>query len=274
MKKYLTKSLHLLWVVFLLSSCAQPLLKLSPVADKFIWNDGKQVVKQETDSLKVVTSFDGELGDYLVFDTEVFNRTKRSITFNPTDFTGVMLNQQQDTIRLRNLNDAPAYYLAADPDQKLLETDLAMRKAEARLKRARVIGALLLVANVAADVATASSTKNKSDREWFRERNFFANNYNLIGASQAVSNINYQESMGRLMHEKGNWQAETMRRTTLLPGESLRGFIYIQKYKGATFLRLDYQSELSPKPVSFLFRQELLYPNRNANHNNTQPVSN
>jgi hypothetical protein len=261
MKTYTNQSVAALLILILMGGCAQPVFKLSPVAEQYIWNEGRQVVKQEQDSLKIVTSFDGEMGEYLVFDTEIFNRTSQNMDFNPTDFVGVMLNKNQDTIRLAQYNNTPAYYFAIDPDQKIRENEIAMRRAEARLKRARVIHALLLVANVVGDVASATSNRPKSVNEWTRERNLFATNYDVIAASNGISHINYQTTMGRLSHERGNWEVETLRRTTLRPGESLRGFIYIHKLKQAAYLRLTYRGAHNANPIQFLFRQEAFRPN-------------
>lgn len=247
--------IYLMLLVGLLSACAQPILKLHPIAEESIWADGRQVVKQQKDGLKIVTAFDGEFAEYLTFDTEIFNQTDQPMLVSPSDFVGVMLDKNQDTLQHEDFPAFPYVYLAADPDQKIKETEIALKKAEARHKRAQVFNAVLLVLNVVGDVSSATSRKPKTESQWRNERNFYGGNYQAIAVSQAVSNANYVNSMNRLSHERGNWQTETFRKTTLHPGDSMRGYIYVPKNKKAAFLRLSYRDEKG-NLLDFLFEQE------------------
>ncbi len=231
----------------------EPLYQLHPTANEYVLNEGRKVVKQAKDGVKIVTAFDGEFQNYLVFDTEFFNQTDKSLEVNPANFVAYPLDKQRDS--LRNERN-PAYalaYGAADPDQKIVEAEQDMRRAEKRHKFATVLTAVLLVANVVSDVSSSNRSRNAG--EWTRNRIVHDNNYQLLAVKQLVDNVMYLNRMNRLDYERGNWHQEPFRKQTLLPGTSIRGRIYVPKHQQAAFWLLSYP--LDNDTISFEFEQEL-----------------
>ena len=232
-----------------LAGCMEPLYQLHPTANEYILNEGRKVVKQAKGGVKIVTAFDGEFQNYLVFDTEFFNQTDKSLEVNPANFVAYPLDKQRDSLRNERNPTYALAYGAADPDQKIVEAEQDMRRAEKRHKFATVLTAVLLVANVVSDVS--SSGKSRNAGEWTRNRIVHDNNYQLLAVKQSVDNAMYLNRMNRLDYERGNWHQEPFRKQALLPGTSIRGRIYVPKHQQATFWLLSYP--LDNGTISFEF---------------------
>ncbi|MFN8352940.1 MAG: hypothetical protein U0Y10_00715 [Spirosomataceae bacterium] len=234
-----------------LLSCAEPLYQLNPTANEYIYNEGRKVVKQAKDDIKIVTSFDGEFERYLVFDTELFNQTDHAIEVKPSDFVAFPLDKNRDTLRNERFPDYPLVYSAADPDQKIIETEENLRKAKRQHTFATVLNVVLLVANAASDVS--SSNKARSSGDWMRNRITHDTNYQLLAVKQSVDDATYVHRMERLQYERGNWEAEPFRKQTLSPGTSIRGRIYVPKKREAAYWLFNYP--LANGAISFEFEQ-------------------
>lgn len=245
------KSILFLLLAIGFVSCSEPLYQLSPTANEYIWNEGRKVVKQSKDDIKIVTSFDGEFERYLVFDTELFNQSEQAIVVNPADFVAFPLDKNHDTLRNERVPDYPLVYSAADPDQKIVETEENLRKAKRRHTFATVLNVVLLVANAASDVS--SSNKARSSGDWMRNRITHDTNYQLLAAKQSVDDATYVHRLERLHYERGNWEAEPFRKQTLPPGTSIRGRIYIPKKREAAYWLFNYP--LANGAISFEFEQ-------------------
>ena len=234
-----------------LSSCAtQSNLSLKPMTAESRWIDGHEVVKAEQDSLKIVTSFDGLFDKYYSFDTEIFNLSNRDITISPENFNALMLDANKDTLFIEN-HVVPIYY-GLDPEAKAQNAAEEMANA----KRRHTISSILNVALVIGAVALAASTRSGRGDIGLHSANTVNTIVQLGYVKQAIDDNSYINRINKLSYEKGNWQAEPFKKTTLIPHSSLRGRVYIYAVQNASFLKLSYPTTAGQ--IEFMFEQQVL----------------
>lgn len=265
MKPYL----YLLAAACLLASCApETVLRLRPVADETRFTDGLEAVKSETGGVKIVTAFEsvyhtregGQNRDYFIFNTELFNLTDHDLDVRPNDFRAVVLDaDQQNLFSPRPQPDGTQRaltYLALDPDQQLLETEVRMKREEARLKANKVFNTVLFVALAAAAVSTSNPTNSRSYGEYWRKSVTLDAGLQAWAIKRVADRATFVNRMDRLSWEQNNWRQETFRRTTLAPGTSLRGRLLVPANREAAFVKLSYPT--AEQEISFLFRQQVV----------------
>lgn len=244
-----------------LSGCAPTLTttRLEPVSGAVTTIDGRPVTRAEANGVAVVASFEREELEYVVLDVEVKNNTDQPIDVNPTDFRFVALGPAQDTLTDPARPGAVSSRSAADPSYEAGRMSLKRKQEEQRLKRAKVINTILLVAAVASDVS--SSSKNQSYREFANNRNAHNFAYQAIGVKRAVDYGNFANRMQRYDYEEYRWRELALKTNTVAPGSSVRGFVYLPRVAGANFIGITY-SLPEQASVPLLFKQELVRQQR------------
>jgi len=258
--------LYLLAAACLLASCApKTALRLRPVADETRFTDGLEAVKSETGGVKIVTAFEsvyhtregGQKRDYLIFNTELFNLTDHDLEVRPNDFRAVVLNADQQSLFSQHPRpdgtQRALTYLALDPDRELLETEVRMKREEARLKANKVFNTVLFVALAAAAVSTSNPNNSRSYGEYWRKSVTLDAGLQAWAIKRVADRTRFANRMDRLSWEQNNWRQETFRRTTLAPGTSLRGRLLVPANQAATFVKLSYPTPSGD--VQFLFEQ-------------------
>lgn len=251
-----------LFSLLLLSGCAPSVHQLRPVSGDVAQFDGRPVTKSEQSGIVVVASFERLDMQYVALDIEVKNQTDRPIEVNPADFHYAALNENQDSLRNR-IN--PVYglvYSAADPQREARLVTVKQAQEEKRLRTARIINTVLLVAAVASDVASSTSARNTRDYgRWVNNRVAHNNMYQMVAMKRAIDHGTFANRMQRYEYETYRWKELALRRTTVPPGESVRGLVYLPLYKDAHYLKLGFPVPEN-EPVSILFRQEQVKPDR------------
>ena len=239
-----------------LSSCAPTVttLRLEPVSGDRTTIDGRSVTKAEHDGVAVVASFEREDLEYVALDIEVKNRTDYPIDVNPADFRFVALGAARDTLTDPANASRPLARTAANPAYESGRMGLKRKQEESRLKRAKVLNTVLLVAAVASDVSTSSN--NRSYREWASNRVSHNFAYQAIAAKRAIDYGTFANRMQRYDYEEYRWRELALKANTLAPGESVRGFVYLPKVQQASYVALNYTVP-EQASVPLLFRQEL-----------------
>lgn len=255
----------------LLAGCAPAsVIRLRPAAGESRFTEGLEAVRQEQDGLKIVTAFESvyatkERGlpvDYLIFDTEITNQTDADWAFRPSDFTAIALDAHQKPLPSRYLaTDGQPYerrYVALDPDQELTQTEVRMKQAEARLKANKVLNTVLFVALVAA--AADNSSRNQSYGEFARKAVALDAGVQAWAVKRVADRAAFANRMERYSWELENWRRETFRRTTLAPGQALRGRLLVRADREAGHVVLAYPTPSGE--IRFLFEQRLVRPQR------------
>ncbi len=231
----------LLFAALSLGGCAASktaYLQLTPVTGDVANIDGRMVTRGELDSVVVVASFEREDMEYLAMDIEIKNKSGRAINFDPSHFRYVALDANEDTLRETQNQTLALFRTAANP---ALETELMKDKVareKRRLKTAKVINTVLLVAAVASDVS--SSSRRQSGESWVRNRITHDGVYNLIQAKRVIDHGMFADRMQRYDFESYRWRELALRRTYIQPGESVRGFVYLPKTTRASFIKVLY----------------------------------
>ncbi|WP_332368153.1 hypothetical protein [Spirosoma telluris] len=205
-----------------LTSCAPALTtayRLEPVSGDIATIDGRLVTKAEQNGVGVVASFEHEDLEFVTLDIEVKNRTDHPIDVNPADFHFVALGAAQDTLSdLRNPNLVLARS-AADPAYEAGQINIKRKQEEKRLKRAKVLNTVLMVAAIASDVS--SSNTSRSYREYTNNRVVHGFAYQGIAVKRAVDYSTFANRMQRYDYEEYRWKELALKANTVAPGESV-----------------------------------------------------
>ena len=241
-----------------LSSCSPNLTttyQLEPASGDIARIDGRLVTKAEQNGVSVVASFEKEDLEYVALDIELKNHTDHPIEINPADFHFTAMNSVKDTLT-DPLN--PAILLArsaADPSYEIGRMDFKRKEETKRLKRAKVVNTLLMVAVIAADASSSSNSRTYG--EYLRNRTLSNLAYQSLAVKRVVNYSNFANRMQRYDYEEYRWRELALKAGSLPAGESVRGFVYLPKVPNAHYLAISYTiPELSTVPL--LFKQELV----------------
>lgn len=240
--------LFLSFASMILSCSTMSVMRLRPVEQESIWDGGKQIVKQEKEGLKVVASYDGRFEKYMVFDVEVFNNTNQPLTLSPKDFTFIPLDENKQNL----VSEDGKYiysYQGIEPQQQINYVQHEMANQETKIKRARVVNTILFVGGIVALIAGSSG---RSESAW-RAAQLGETIVQVAQVKRIIDHGNYYSKMDKLNREGRVWSQENFRTSTLLPGQSLRGGVFLESNYRAKFVQLTYKTQ--NEPVSFLFEQ-------------------
>ena len=240
-----------------LSSCAPTIMtyRLEPVSGDVAMIDGHLVTKTEQNGVGVVASFDREDLEFVTLDVEIKNHTDHAIEVNPADFHFTALGATQDTLPdPRNVN-LGLTRSAADPAYEAGRIGVKRKQEEKRLKRAKVINTILMVAAVASDIS--SSNNSRSYREYTNNRVAHSFAYQGIAVKRAIDYTTFANRMQRYDYEEYRWRELALKANTLASGESVRGLVYLPKVQSARYLAISYNIP-EQATVPLVFKQELV----------------
>ena len=233
----------------IISSCATTnVMRLRPVKQESFSDGGKQIVKQEREGIKVVASYDGRFEKYMVFDVEVFNNTNHPLIISPRDFIFLPLDENKQN--LRSIDGKYTFsYEGIEPQQQVNYIQHEMANQEAKIKRARVVNTVLFIGGIAALIAGSSG---RSESAW-KTAHLGETVVQVAQVKRIIDQGNYYSKMDKLHREGQVWSQENFRTSTLQPGQSMRGGVFLESNSKAKFVQLTYNSE--NEPISFLFEQ-------------------
>lgn len=240
--------LFLSFASIILSCSTTSVMRLRPVEQEGIWDGGKQIVKQEKEGVKVVASYDGRFEKYMVFDVEVFNNTNQPLTISPKDFTFIPLDENKQNL----VSEDGKYiysYQGIEPQQQLNYIAHEMANQEAKIKRARVVNTVLFVGGIAALIAGSSG---RSESAW-RTAQLGETVVQVAQIKRIIDHGNYYSKMDKLNREGKVWSQENFRTSIILPGQSMRGGVFLESNYRAKFVQLTYKTQ--NEPINFLFQQ-------------------
>jgi hypothetical protein len=226
----------------------KPVVRLHPEPDPGKWFFGHQYTRSSAEGVEVVAAFEGIQQDMLVFDVEVVNTSTQELLVAPELAYYHPLSVRYDTLAERG---TPLRFKAHDPEVELLEVDKAVARAHAQYANQSIALLVLATAGIAAEVATANQPRTEQQQQE-RQMNSQAawaglTELNFLNQAQYVDKINF------LNNAKVNWAADPLRKTTLLPNESVRGRVYFNSHIPAQYVQI--VMPFGEKQVRFLFRQ-------------------
>lgn len=201
----------------LLSSCAIPedVIRIDSTENNVDWLMGKQVVTKSNDSVTIALKYEQNRGKYLIFDTEILNNSNNKLTVSPTDYiiTGTSDTSTQNTT-----------LVAMDPEIMLLEKDIEISRNMAAQKNAATTSLIVNTAMLATNVAMTTSNRDTPEKAMARAA--ATDVANITTAATYHSNV-AQEHIN--LRERSFWAMDALRKTTLYPGESIRGNVLFPK---------------------------------------------
>ncbi len=238
----------------LLIGCAPVMTyQLRPVSGDVAQLGERAVTKAASpDSVVVVASYEREDLQYIALDIEVKNQTGHPLDVDPARFSTLAMDINQKPLPDPIKTETHYQRSAADPDQEAKRVVTDRVQEEKRLKRAKILNTVLMVAAVVGDIS--SSSKPQSYEKYVSNRIAYNGAYNLIQAKRIIDHTTFADRMQRLDYEAYRWHELALKPTTLQPGESVRGFVYLPKAPKAAFLQLLYPTSDSAN-VAILFEQ-------------------
>ncbi|GAB3275988.1 hypothetical protein GCM10027347_49550 [Larkinella harenae] len=248
------------WVCLLalsgLSGCATKVYQFTPVSGDIAQIEGRPTTKAEKEGITVVASFERLDLQYVALDIEVKNKTDHSFTVNPADFEYTALdNDQQTVFVITQSPQKPLMFAAADPVREADRTAYNQEREVKRLKTAKVLNTVLLVAAIASDVASSSNRNNHRPERWMQNRITHNNIYAAIQAKRIIDHGTFANRMERYDYETYRWKELSMKPTTLQPGESVRGLVYLPMSHEARHMLVNYPVS-EHESVMLTFQQE------------------
>lgn len=240
-----------------LAGCTTGVYQLTPVSGDVGQLNGRPVTRAEQDSVAVVASYEREDLGYVALDIEVKNLTTHPIEVDPARFYTVPLDKAQGTLP-DPLNPARfQQQFAADPVTEARQVAASQAGEEKRLKRAKIFNTVLMVATVAS--AVAASGKSHSYRESFSRQINVNTAFQAIQTKRIIDYTTFANRMQRYDYEAYRWHDLALKRTTVAPGESVRGFVYLPKAPKAAFLQLVYPaSDTTSTDINITFAQQVV----------------
>ncbi|MGH1436282.1 MAG: hypothetical protein ACRBG0_17680 [Lewinella sp.] len=253
MLRIYTNLLLLMGMSLLFTGCFTPqkVIRIAPEAQENVfWFQGQPIAEKKQDSVIVRAAFSHTDRKYLLFDIEVINEKDFPILVSP------------EVLSLKTTN---GYQMSAlDPEDVILSMEMRASQKEANAKNAAVAGGIVLVG--AAVVAATSDNDSGSD-------NYYDNDA-LDALEFAVDVAVPTIAWGLSFHQDPIlteypealpsseqllfWQEIVLRRTTLRPGESIRGLVAFPRFDNTQSLKLTIP--LENDSFEFLFTQKLYQP--------------
>ena len=185
----------------------RPVYRAHPVEGSGIWNNGTELVELQQDGLEVVATCEGFQHGRLVFLVEVANDTDAALTVDPAAFF----------LENPGTGNSPWMIAALDPEAQLLAADLSRSRAVARRQSRQNTDMLFSLAEVVASVA---ETGQEVTPEQKRQRHETDEDIARLQEEERLAHQARMEAVGRQQYL---WANETLRKTTLAPGQMIGG---------------------------------------------------
>ncbi len=240
----------------------KPVYRLRPVAGETRWLNGAEVVRNADDSVEVAASFLRQEGNELVFEVEIANFKYAQILVDPAAFyyqpviTGkdtlyrsgggyAVQGEEKDRVSSRKI-------FAIDPEARLLEIDQKSSREQAGYAMNIAVNTTLSLLDLFADIATLG--KEKTAEEIAEDTR-----YDLQRETDRIeTEIDHENRVRQFSSVREKWEFETLRKTTLNPGESVIGTVYFPVHRQAKYVKLHFP--VGESKTEFSFRQRLHYP--------------
>jgi hypothetical protein len=214
-----------------------PLVRLDPISDQVFWVSGRPSVQLEERGVRVAAAFDRQVGPLLGVRVEIENGTDRKLEVDPgQEFSFMTCKAATETSCAKEL-------LVVDPEDMIDHFDQAASREQAdAINDERASGALLLL-GAASDTAALASRNGRSaplDTE---------------GAAAEMHNqaADHDRALPAIAAQREMWSDVALRHSTLLPGASVGGQVFIPADGGSQNVLL--RIRVGNRTFPFHFRQ-------------------
>lgn len=214
-----------------LCSCSPaPVYRLESATEPFKWEQGVQVLERTDAGVTVRIGILNPQSMLLIFDLSVYNGTDSTLTVDPSQFHyRGFLEKPADSVSI--VGKAPRI-TAVDPEQHIIKLQKEINEEKSSHAAALFGDAFMALVGIVADVATIGTPKTKEELDE-RERQ-----ENGRRARRAERDFYHSQRVSSLENEKARWENQTLRKTTLKPGESAGGLVYFPIMAKAQYIVL------------------------------------
>ncbi|WP_462280576.1 hypothetical protein [Salinivirga cyanobacteriivorans] len=234
-------------IALMACSCAIPedIVRIESTENNIDWLMGKQVVTKNKDSLTIALKYEQDKGAYIFFDTEILNHSSEKVTVSSKNYSII------------EINDTSTYQQwigATDPEEMLLKKDIDISRSIAAQKNAAttslIIGTALLATDIAMTVSDNDTPQKAATRAATADASYIT--------TSAVHHANVRkENLG--YRERAFWAKDVLRKTTLYPGESIRGYVIFPKKN--LFDSFEVEIQVGEKSFNFGYNQHRIPAN-------------
>lgn len=209
------------------------------------------------DSVRMALRFVGYEPDLLVFEAEYHNDSPHPVSIDPAAFAQAPARQLSEaavpTGRVRRGQQVPAAVAVAsqhgpwaalpaaplpalDPVANAEQLQEAADLEAAKARRPDWVGVALLAVSLSADIAGATNRRETPTQ--YRSRALL---HDLAWSYSAVSSANrvgHAATADELAWRARRLREHGLRRTRLLPGQQVRGYVYLPRFDQADHLRI------------------------------------
>ncbi len=239
------------------SACVVPqkVIRMEPdTQENVFWYQGQAIAEKKQDQIVTRAAFSHANREYLIFDVEIFNEQERSILVTPEVMTLA--------------SETGAKRRAIDPEHMLLSMEVQQSRQEANAANAAIAGGIILV-GAAVAVAVSDDGDNGSTESWTGD---VVDDYDAVDVvvdavlpAVALTLDFHQDpilsspvSSLPLTNEALFWQETVLRRTTLRPGEHIRGLVAFPRFDEVRELIISIPVE--QEEFIFRFQQQVIQP--------------
>ena len=239
--------------LFLVGACSAPMpvLRQSPFEEKGTWYQGLEYVMVNGQEAQMAIAFSGIDNGDMIYDVEIENLSQESYLVDPANFFGVALPFQASSLFWEGKEGAiqPEHEIFAyDPEEVLLNFDKGIARVDAARRNRNTASIIAGLAAVGAAVAVAASSgSDGGGGEAVADNSFIW-----------IENGDNQNEEAHLMQSKAYWESAVLRKTTLAPGQKVRGLVYFSANPDARFNYLYFP--LGNETLRITFQQKRIDP--------------
>ena len=239
------------------TSCAPTyLLGVQPAAPHTLFASGPPQAEAQADSVAVSLNFLGYEPDYVVFNAEYHNNSRRPIEIMPTAFAYAPVRTAgvvPPTQRVQRGERVPAAVAAAtqqaawlalppaplpalDPEPQIVHLQNGATQEAAKASRPDWAGVALFAVALGVDIAAAGRrTETYSQAQARAAIHQVAWVYNAVSTSNRVR---HATTAGALAQRADMLSQYSLRRLVLQPGQQVRGYVYLPRFDQADGLQV------------------------------------
>jgi hypothetical protein len=218
------------------TSTPAPVVRLWPRGRSATWVAGREAVIRVKGGVRVAAAFEQQEERYLALRVEIENGGTRTLDVDPAEM-------MVTTCTSKDPGSCGATDWVIDPERKLYAIDARRSRERARARNDHTSRAPLIFLAGVGDLANAADGHLSTNVE----------------AQEIAGNqdeARHQHVVERLEDEKERWLSIALRHTTLLPGQSTSGIVYVPIDRSARFVW--FQVDFGNLEFPFCFEQTVM----------------
>ncbi|NLV66803.1 MAG: hypothetical protein GXY14_03910 [Spirochaetes bacterium] len=199
-------------------------IRITPALGSGIWQEGREVSQKTVNRVKVTVAFEKIDETEMVYDVTITNRGKTNILFDPAKvFCDFYFTLPEADTGTQTAGDAlvtgkpDAVINAADPEQIIKAYETLKANEESSYESDQTAN------DVGCCIGTAGSLAADSDEE---RREYEEMQEDAERDSKRRESL-HMERMQKMNEQTAYYEKEALRKTTVLPGQTVRGKVHI-----------------------------------------------